>query len=233
VTDNKGATGSATRSVTVTSGTTTPPATGVIATDTFARTVAGGWGTADVGGAWTPNGSASNLSAGSGAGSIRLSGPSAQAGAYLGSVSQTSVDLTGQVSLDTAASGGGTQISLQGRRVGSSDYRATIALKAGGSATVSLVGAGTTLTSATVPGTVAANTLLSFRLQVTGTDPTTVRAKVWLSTSAEPSTWTVSATSTTAALQAAGGLGIVAYVSGSAAAGVQTVALRGLKAVAL
>ena len=49
VTDNGGATATTSRQVTV----STPPPPGVLATDAFSRTVAGGWGSADVGGAWT------------------------------------------------------------------------------------------------------------------------------------------------------------------------------------
>ncbi|ROQ38588.1 beta-propeller uncharacterized protein DUF5122 [Frondihabitans sp. PhB188] len=230
VTDNQGATGTTSKSIAVTA--PTGGGTQPIAQDTFARTLTAGWGTADVGGDWTRAGTNSNLSVGGGAGSILLTGPGQQMGVYLGSVAQTNVDLTTQFSLDKVATGGGTQVTLQGRRIDSStDYRATIALKAGGAATVSLVGAGTTIAApVTVPGTLAAGTGLSARLQVTGTAPTTVRAKVWLTGQAEPTAWTVSATNSAAGLQVPGAVGIVAYESGSATNGAQTLKFTAWKA---
>jgi hypothetical protein len=48
VTDNGGATGTVTHTVSPTS-----PVGGTLATDTFNRTVTGGFGTADTGGPWT------------------------------------------------------------------------------------------------------------------------------------------------------------------------------------
>ena len=46
------------------------------------------------------------------------------------------------------------------------------------------------------------------RVQAEGANPTTIRAKAWKAGATEPSTWTVTATNTTAALQTAGTLGI-------------------------
>ncbi|MBN1098038.1 hypothetical protein JKP76_19675 [Blastococcus sp. TML/C7B] len=54
------------------------------------------------------------------------------------------------------------------------------------------------------------------RLQVVGTAPTTVRVKVWPAGSAEPTEWQRTATDSTAALQAPGGVGLTTYLSGSA-----------------
>jgi hypothetical protein len=42
-----------------------------------------------------------------------------------------------------------------------------------------------------------------------------VRAKVWKTTQTEPASWQQSTTDTTAGLQAAGGVGLVGYLSGS------------------
>jgi len=54
VTDNAGATGTVTKSVTVTA------TAAKLAADAFARSVTGGWGSADIGGAWTISGTAAN-----------------------------------------------------------------------------------------------------------------------------------------------------------------------------
>ena len=67
-----------------------------------------------------------------------------------------------------------------------------------------------------IPGlTYTAGARLNTRLQVTGTAPTAVRARVWLSTAPEPSTWQVTATDTTAALQSAGAVGLFTYIAGA------------------
>jgi hypothetical protein len=51
---------------------------------------------------------------------------------------------------------------------------------------------------------------------VEGTTTTTLRLKVWPSTAAEPAAWQVTSTDTTASLQGAGSVGLIAYLSGSA-----------------
>ena len=73
VTDNRGDTGSVTHTVSVTGSPPPPPPPppdGEYASDTFARTVANGFGAADVGGTWTLSGTASSFSVGGGVGRI-------------------------------------------------------------------------------------------------------------------------------------------------------------------
>ena len=53
------------------------------------------------------------------------------------------------------------------------------------------------------------------RLQVTGTNPTTIRLKVWPAGATEPTAWQTTATDSTAALQGAGAIGLSGYLSGS------------------
>jgi hypothetical protein len=50
---------------------------------------------------------------------------------------------------------------------------------------------------------------------VSGTSPTTLQAKVWRDGQAEPAAWQVSGSDNSAALQTAGGAGLMAYLSGS------------------
>jgi hypothetical protein len=64
----------------------------------------------------------------------------------------------------------------------------------------------------------AAGQQLTMRVQVFGTSPTTVRAKVWAAAQAEPAAWQASATDSTAALQASGTIGLRSYLSGTATA---------------
>ncbi|MCU1573160.1 MAG: hypothetical protein JWO93_1242 [Micrococcaceae bacterium] len=228
VTDNGGQQGSTTREVTVASPDDPPPAGGALAVDAFGRTVSGGFGTADTGGPWTLNGSAALFSVAGGAGNIRVSagaGPSA----YLGSVSSTGTDSQVRISFDRLATSSGSYAWLSGRRVdGANDYRAKVNVSPSGAVRLDVTklagGTETTLTYLVVPGLqYTANSQLSVRLQVTGTSPSTLRAKVWKVGSTEPSDWQLTATDTTAALQRAGGVGLLTYVSGGATNGPVTV----------
>ena len=54
------------------------------------------------------------------------------------------------------------------------------------------------------------------RYQVTGTNPTTLRAKVWPTGATEPVNWMVSVSDTFAALQTAGMVGLQPYLSSTA-----------------
>jgi PKD repeat protein len=214
VTDNQGATG--------TTSTAVSPVT-AFALDTFTRTVSGGWGTAETGGAWTVSPGSAFAVTGT-AGTLTLAAPSSGPTAFLNAVSSTSSDTFVTVTTDKAATGGGIYANVIGRRiVGQGDYRVKVRLQSTGAVGVTLTyvngaGAETTLKAeTTVAGlTYTAGTRLRIRLQVTGTSPTTVQAKVWLASGVEPAGWTSTITDATAAMQAAGGLGVAAYLSGSA-----------------
>lgn len=217
VTDNAGATASTARQVTV-------GATPLLASDAFGRTVVNGFGSADIGGPWTTTGSSSAYSVSGGAGRIRISAPSVGNNAYLGSVSSSATDLYLALATDKPATGSGLYVSAIGRRIsGSGEYRAKVSLTSTGSVNLTLVrtaanGAETTIASgAAIPGlNYAVGDRLGIRLQVTGTNPTTIRARVWEIGTAEPSTWQRTVTDSTAALQVPGGLGIMTYLSGTA-----------------
>jgi len=227
VTDDKGATGTTTKPVTVTN-------TGPVAADRFERSVANAFGTADVGGAWTVAGAASNFSVTGGAGRMRVPTAGATLAASLG-LSATSTDSYVSVALDKPQTGGGTFVSLIGRRVDSSnDYRLRLRYLSDGSVSASLskvtAGTETPLTQVQVPNlTYAPGDVLQLRLQVTGTAPTTVRAKVWRSGSTEPTAWLATTTDSTASLQVAGGIGLLAYLSASSTSAPLTVTYDDLR----
>ncbi|HYL52504.1 MAG TPA: PKD domain-containing protein, partial [Acidimicrobiia bacterium] len=212
VTDDRGVTGTATGNVTISDG---------YASDTFERVVSNGWGTADVGGAWTSSGTASAFSTGSGAGHI-VGALSASRAAYLTGVRQTDVDVSSDVALDRTASGGGAYVSIIGRRVSQgNDYRLKLRYQPDGSVIAYLArtvgGAETILANITVPGLhVNPGDVLRARFALSGTSTTTLQAKVWSKTSQEPSAWLVGTTDATPpALQSAGDIGVLVYVSGS------------------
>jgi PKD repeat protein len=216
VTDNGGATKSLTKQVTVS------PTPQALAKDDFERTESNGWGSADVGGAWTiGNGAASNYSVSGGVGKINLSAAGSSRSIGLNGVSSSDTEVRAVISLNKAASGGGTYLTVR-PRVRSSDWYfvdtryvndGTVQLRLGRQV-------GTTetiLQTQTVSGlTVAAGDKLNFKVQATGTSPTTLRAKVWKVGTTEPAAWGSSLTDTTTALQGAGSIGFEAYLSSSA-----------------
>ena len=223
VTDDKGATGSTTRSVTVAA----PPAAGALARDAFARTTSNGWGGAEVGGAWSTTGAASRYSVAGGTGRQTLTAPGTSADTLLTSVSSTATDLRLTLAWSRTASAGTVYASALPRRVSSAaDYRCKIVGNANGTMQLNLVrrvnSAETTIGSATIPGlALAANQTyhLACRAVPSG-GATQLTGKLWRVGTSEPASAQVTATDSTAALQAAGGIGVNSYLSSGATSGV-------------
>ncbi len=211
VTDNGGATATAIGTATITD---------LYAADAFERVVANGLGTADNGGAWTAS-APSGFSTGNGVG--RITGAvAANRAAYLTSVRQTDVNIRTQLSLDTAATGGGAYVSVIGRRVSNgNDYRLKLRYQPDGSVIVYLTrtvaGTETILANTTVAGLNAKpGDLLRTRFLVSGTTATTLRAKVWRKGTMEPQSWLLTAAENTpTVLQAPGDIGVLVYLSGT------------------
>jgi FOG: PKD repeat len=226
VTDNGGATNSLSKSVTVS-------AAGVVAQDNFARTTASGWGSATTGGAWTVSGTAASYTVTSGTANMKDAAGSSMT-ASLGSVSSSRTDTTVGFTTDVAPTGGGLFVSALARQVGSVAYEGRAWISSSGAVQVQLLQSGTTLTSAVVGGlTYSPGTQLNLRVQAVGTSPTTLQAKVWPATQAEPASWQVSLTDSTAALQSFGSVGLRAYLSGAATVSPVTVKFSGYQVVAV
>ena len=212
-TDDDGATTTLAKQVTVTA---PPPAGTDLARDAFGRTVTTGLGAAEVGGAWSITGSSANYSVGSGTATLRSPTVGAMETARLATVSSTATDVSVVAAAKQAATGSGTYLSVLGRTVGADDYRARVRLNADGTVTLQIMHGATALRSLLVPGlTPAVGQPLAIRLQVTGTAPTTLRAKVWVAGQAEPGAWQLTGTDATAAMQVPGGIGIALYLGGS------------------
>jgi PKD repeat protein len=225
VTDNRGGTATATKQLTAVE----PPKFTVLASDKFARTVASGWGTADQGGAWTTSGGAASFSANGTSGQI-VTNIYDTRGAMLNAVSSKNTDTVAKFTVDRT--GAGYSWTMFGRQVGSDNYSARVRFEAGNTMRVYILRGETAIgASYVLPGTYTAGTELSVRLQVTGTSPTTIRAKVWRSADAEPTAWQLSGTDTTAALQAAGSVGLTAYLGGTSATPTATMNLRSFTVV--
>jgi PKD repeat protein len=219
VTDDDGATGTVTHAVTVSA------AAPAFVNDAFQRSVTGAWGTADVGGPWTLSGPSAGAAVSAGHATARLAAGS-QLNAYLGTVNRTDADVTTSFSLPVLPVGGPVYVSVTGRRVKTGgEYSAQLLVNPDATVTIRLLkivsGAGTELVGAMrVPGlTYTAGASVAVRVQVTGTAPTTIRAKAWPAGANEPSAWTLTATDSTAGLQAVGAVELIAYVSGRATNG--------------
>lgn len=213
VTDNSGNTDSASAQVTVSEG---QDPGGPLAADAFDRTVASGWGTADVGGPWSVSGGATPFSVSGGSARITLE-PGKGPSAYLGAVSATDTDTAVKLSFDKVPNGGGAYAGIVGRRVGSAEYRAKVKVDAAGAVSLRLFrlsgGVETTLVTTSTGLSATAGSQLQLRFQVTGTGTTSLRAKVWAGGAVEPAAWGASTTDGTAGLQAAGTTGLTVYTS--------------------
>ncbi len=217
VTDDEGATGVSSQQVTV-----VEPGSGVVfASDGFERAVGAGFGSADVGGAWTTLGNASWYSV-DGQGVHALADAGRTRESYLSGVAAGDVTAMVDVSFDRVPTGGGMYSSLVVRQSGSSAYRARVRSTATSTALYLIQvanGSQTTLSATSVPGLVYNDgDVLRIKLEAVGSDPTTVSAKVWKVGTSEPVDWQLSVTNSTPALQGAGGVGMHTYLSASATA---------------
>jgi PKD repeat protein len=196
----------------------TAAASATLAADTFSRTTSNGWGAADTGGNWSLAGTPANFSVGGGTGRMVVAA-TASRGAYLPPVSSTDVDSTVDLSLDAAPTNTAAYLSSVVRRIGTSDYRVRAKLSPS-STQLQLArtvnGTVTTLAAQNITGvTYTARSVIHLRLQALGSGTTTLAAKVWFDANTQPAGWTLQSTDNTAALQAAGGVGVEGYMSAS------------------
>lgn len=199
-----------------------------LANDSFTRTVSAGWGSAPTGGAWK---SASGLKV-DGTGQMSLAAGKGDS-ASLAGVSSTVSDTTVTVSLDKLPSAGAVYFYVAGRQVGNDQYRAKVRLNANGTVQVDAArtvgGVEKSMASSAVNVKYAAGKQLNIRVQVSGTNTTSVAAKAWLAGTSEPAAWQAKGTDSSASLQKAGTLALGAYVSGSAKNAPITAAFDNLK----
>jgi aryl-phospho-beta-D-glucosidase BglC (GH1 family) len=217
VTDDRGAAATTTAAVTPSRG------SALYASDSFTRIASDGWGIADTGGSWSTGGSPGFAVSGN-VGTMTLARPGLGRSILLGDVSSTTTDVQVTATADKVATGGGTYVSVVGRRVpGSGDYRAKVRLLPTGEVGLSMVrtsakGKETDVTGESVVAGLAVPHLAGVRIrfQAVGTQPTTVRAKVWLASGREPDAWAATATDSTEPLQEPGAVGLMGYLSRSA-----------------
>ena len=190
------------------------------ASDSFSRAAASGtWGSAPVGGAYSYVGNQSDFSLTGSAGAINLGTAGATRAAYL-PVSAQDVDLTYQFNISKLPTGGGSAYAYGSvRRSATADYRIKARIFGTGAVYLSVsqfsAGAETTIGSEVqVAGlTYVPGQDLKVHAQISGTSPTTIKARLWLASGSEPGTWLVSRTDSTAGLQGPGSVGLRAYSS--------------------
>ncbi|WP_062005562.1 PKD domain-containing protein [Arthrobacter alpinus] len=209
VTDNKGATGTASTTVSA----TTAPTTTVLAKDTFTRSVTGGLGTAETGGPWTLSGTAADFSVDGS--TARISSPARSTRyAYLNSISSTDTEVHATIAF-TRPTASSIYTGVIARSSGNAHYGAQLVTNTNGTVQLQLErDSNTVLKSLTLPGlSYATGDKIQISVQATGTSPTTIQTKAWKVGTTEPANWQLTTTDTTATLQKAGSLGLFSYLS--------------------
>ncbi|MFX4271230.1 hypothetical protein ACQBAR_11525 [Propionibacteriaceae bacterium Y1685] len=197
------------------------PATGpVLAADAFDRDEPRGWGESDRGGRWTVAGAPEAYRVTSGAAVINSS--DRPRGGHLAAVQHDRTDVTTTVRPTSVLTDGSLTVIVDGRRVSAEQgYHTVVQLTPGGGIAVSLVRTSTSQlqgerqrqisTTVTMPGSDDQGdepTPVAIRTQVLGTNPTTIRAKAWPASGAEPKEWTVLGSDSTPDLQRPGSVGV-------------------------
>lgn len=211
VTDDDGETSTATTSLAVT-------AEVLAAADTFGRTASGGWGTADNGGAWSvTGGSATAAAVADGTGALTL-GAGAGRSMVLANTSVQGSDSSMTYTLTGSPQTGALYVGLESRFDGSSVYRPTVWHRADGTVWLLVQRRGGVIGTMPLAGrSWDAGDTFTLRTEVSGTDGTTVRAKLWSEGSEEPAAWQLETTDPAgSALTNAGAPGVYVYRAGSA-----------------
>ena len=210
VTDSLGATDTVSQSVTVTSEV-------FAASDAFERTVASGWGSADVGGAWTPSswGSAA-MSVGDGVGTMVLA-PGVGRDMLLAESSLVDSGTAMSYTLDEGPSTGSLYIGMKSRYDQDGHaYRSLVWHRDNGSMWLVIQRDGTVLATLPVSGQWAAGDTFQVRTEVVGDSSATIRMKVWPEGTAEPAGWQLETTDSSAqALTGSGSSSVYLYRAGS------------------
>ncbi len=183
-----------------------------VANDTFTRTVAGGWGLADVGGPWSVlGGPTSALSVDGNKGGVQATAGDGERLLQLGTTTVSDPDAKVTVSWSALPQGGGGNFAyLVIRRQSSGAYfRVGVWVDANGQVFLRGQRQDHSFLFADVGPllTVQANEPVTLRIQAEGASPTTLRAKAW-KTGTQETAWAVESQDSTTGLQQAGTFGI-------------------------
>ncbi len=188
------------------------PVDRLLVEDSFDRNATGGWGTADTGQAWVSRDALGYLSA---------DGDDAHIRAPLGATytgwsdipSVSTKDVRAQVVWSVDGTPDSTYIGVGGRVVGSNYYAARVRLAADGGVKLFALKNDSSIKQVNYEATmkVVPSEKYVVAVHVSGTSPTTVKAKVWKYGEEEPD-WQVVATDNTAGYQAPGHLTVYGRV---------------------
>lgn len=168
--------------------------------DSASRTVAAGsLGSADTGGAWTIGGTAADYAVNSGELVLVGSASGATRRAWLSATRWQEQDVHAKVQTDKAPASAPQTVylMLRAQDLESNYYRVTVVFLVNLTISIALekviAGVSSVITSAVVPGrdTFAPGAEFWIRAQAQGVSPTTLRGKVWIASSSEPSGWDV------------------------------------------
>lgn len=182
--------------------------------DAFGRTSASSFGSADTGGAYTlTGGSASNYNVSSGMGRITVASTDTNRYATLGGLSASDCDIYVTTAVSAVATGASLLNAIAARWTDvNNTYRAEVTFTTSGTvdARIRSVVGGSSSSLVLVSGVASysAGTLVRCRFQVIGT---TLRMKVWLAASAEPTGWSCVATDSNLS---SGNIGVWAWANG-------------------
>ena len=205
VTDDRGATAS----------TTTVAVIGkALATDTYERTAAAGWGAADKGGTWTTD-PASAFALEDGRGELTLDEQGDGATALLPKVSSTKANVVADLRLDGSPTGAGTTAGFLLRQRSADGYRAKLVVRDGGQLYlgVSRVVDGTeqTVKSVRVKDVAfEAGAPLRVRATISSASKAKIKVTVWRAGTKEPKAQ-LSTSDSTKALRKSGTVGVWGY----------------------
>jgi hypothetical protein len=178
--------------------------------DLFGRTVADGLGSPDLGPAYTIRlGPATDYDVGGGVATVVLNAAGATRAWNIGTDGSRHGEAEIRFKTDKVAAGGAYLFYVRPRFVDANNYyEVRVEMRTSQQIHVTVYsvvgGVATSISDSVFTTTVhAANTFLRVKVQWSGVNPTALLAKVWTDGQAEPSTWQVGASDSTAALQSA------------------------------
>jgi hypothetical protein len=199
---------------------------GAVACDTFNRTISGGWGSADVGGAWNSSGANYTVTPGSGSLVVNPTAPQS----FLPSVSLRDVDARVWIAPPPFSDTGDAGIAVRYAAGGGTYYQVSVYYPSGINGSNYVVQLKrkpeNVLINPDAKTTIRGGTAVWIRMQAQGVSPTTLRWKVWQDGTPEPAAWMGTGTDSNPPEQAAGAVGIEGYVH----SGTATVSFNGLAA---
>lgn len=195
------------------------PGTNVVR-DPMTRTVANGWGAAPVGGAWRIADARASVADGAGLIASRASGITARA--VLDGMTTRDVQSRFVMTVKELPRTGSIYLG-QAVRVGRTDaYAARVRVQADGTAFISIVRLRDLVTAHTLAERgfaqkLRAGSRLQVAFEAVGSNPVSLKAKMWTVGSAEPAAWAVEARDASAQqIRSAGGFAVTLYTSASA-----------------